>query len=109
MGKSIGQLLQGDCLEVMKTLPDRSVDMVLCDLPYGTTQNKWDGIIALEPLWEEYRRVLKPRGVVALTSQGLFTARLIMSNESWFRYKFVWVKSKPTNFLNAPRQPLRQR
>ena len=92
----------------MKTLPDDSVDMVLCDLPYGTTQNKWDSVIPLEPLWEEYRRVLKPKGVIALTSQGIFTAKLILSNEAWFKYKFVWVKSKSTNFLNARRQPLRQ-
>ncbi len=103
-----GRLYQGDCLEVMKSLDDHSVDLVLCDLPYGTTQNKWDSVIPLDPLWEQYRRVVKPRGVIALSSQGIFTARLILSNELWFRYKFVWVKSKPTNFLNARRQPLRQ-
>lgn len=101
-------IYQGDCLQVMSRIPDGSVAMVLCDLPYGTTRNKWDSVIPLADLWAEYRRVLKPRGVVALTSQGLFTARLIMSNEEWFRYKFVWIKSKPTNFLNARRQPLRQ-
>ena len=98
----------GDCLEVMKHMADGSVDLILCDLPYGTTQNKWDSVIPLDQLWEQYRRVIKPRGVIALTSQGLFTAKLIVSNEAWFRYKIVWVKSKPTNFLNARRQPLRQ-
>ena len=103
-----GRVYQGDCLEVMKALDDHSVDLVLCDLPYGTTQNKWDSIIPLEELWTQYRRIVKPRGVVALSSQGIFTARLMLSNEAWFRYKFVWVKSKPTNFLNARRQPLRQ-
>ena len=103
-----GDIFQGDCLEVMKKIEDHSVDMVLCDLPYGTTQNKWDSAIPLDQLWEEYRRVLKPKGVIALTSQGIFTARLMLSNEAWFRYKFVWVKSKSTNFLNARRQPLRQ-
>ena len=103
-----GQIYQGDCLEVMKELEDGSVDLVLCDLPYGTTRNKWDSVIPLDELWMQYRRILKPKGVVALSSQGIFTARLILSNESWFRYKFVWVKSKPTNFLNARRQPLRQ-
>ena len=103
-----GHLHQGDCLEVMKSLDDHSVDLVLCDLPYGTTQNKWDSVIPLDQLWQEYRRVVKPRGVIALSSQGIFTARLICSNEPWFRYKFVWIKSKPTNFLNARRQPLRQ-
>lgn len=102
------KIRQGDCLHVMGEIPDGSVDMVLCDLPYGTTQNKWDSVIPLADLWDEYKRVLKPRGVVALTSQELFTARLIMSNEEWFRYKLVWIKSKPTNFLNARRQPLRQ-
>ncbi len=103
-----GKIYQGDCLEVLKKLPDSSVDMVLCDLPYGTTQNKWDSIIPLTQLWDEYRRIIKPKGVIALSSQGIFTARLILSNEAWFRYKFVWVKSKPTNFLNARKQPLRQ-
>lgn len=103
-----GEIYQGDCLEIMKQLKDASVDLILCDLPYGTTQNKWDSVIPLEELWEQYRRIIKPNGVIALTSQGIFTARLILSNESWFRYKFVWVKSKPTNFLNARRQPLRQ-
>ena len=108
MTQPTGQLHQGDCLEVMRGIADGSVDMILCDLPYGTTQNKWDSIIPLDRLWRQYRRVLKPKGVVALTAQGLFTARLMLSNEAWFRYKFVWVKSKPTNFLNARRQPLRQ-
>jgi site-specific DNA-methyltransferase (adenine-specific)/modification methylase len=103
-----GQLYEGDCLEKLTELSGESVDLILCDLPYGTTQNKWDSVIPLDKLWQEYRRVLKPKGVIALTSQGIFTARLILSNEEWFRYKFVWVKSKPTNFLNARRQPLRQ-
>lgn len=103
-----GHLHQGDCLEIMKSLDDHSVDLVLCDLPYGTTQNKWDSVIPLDQLWQQYRRIVKPRGVIALSSQGIFTARLILSNEPWYRYKFVWIKSKPTNFLNARRQPLRQ-
>ena len=103
-----GDIYQGDCLDVMKDIPDQSVGMILCDLPYGTTQNKWDSVIPLDKLWEEYRRIIKPRGVIALSSQGIFTAKLILSNEAWFKYKFVWVKSKSTNFLNARRQPLRQ-
>lgn len=103
-----GRLNEGDCLEIMAKLPSSSVDMILCDLPYGTTQNKWDSVIPLEKLWREYRRIIKPKGVIALTSQGIFTAQLILSNKEWFKYKFVWVKSKPTNFLNARRQPLRQ-
>ena len=103
-----GQIYEGDCLSIMEAIDDHSVDLVLCDLPYGTTRNKWDSVISLDALWQQYCRVVKPRGVVALSSQGVFTARLILSNEAWFRYKFVWVKSKPTNFLNARRQPLRQ-
>lgn len=103
-----GDIYQGDCLEVMKQLKDSSVDMVLCDLPYGTTQNKWDSVIPLDELWKQYKRILKPKGVIVLSSQGIFTAKLILSNEAWFKYKFVWVKSKSTNFLNARRQPLRQ-
>jgi len=92
----------------MPLIPDRSVHLVLCDLPYGTTQNRWDSVIDLERLWDEYRRVLKPNGVVVLTAQGVFTAKLILSNEDWFKYKIVWEKSKPTNFLNAKKQPLRK-
>jgi len=103
-----GDIYEGDCLEIMKNIKDASIDMILCDLPYGTTQNKWDSVIPLDALWDQYKRIIKPNGVIALTSQGIFTARLILSNEKWFRYKFVWVKSTPTNFLNARRQPLRQ-
>lgn len=82
--------------------------MVLCDLPYGTTQNKWDSVIALDNLWEQYERIIKDNGVIALTGQGVFTAKLILSNEKLFKYKVVWIKSKPTNFLNAKIQPLRK-
>lgn len=95
-------------MDVLPKLPDESIDMILCDLPYGTTQNKWDSVIPLEALWAEYERVIKPNGAICLTSQGLFTAKLIVSNEKLFRYKIVWEKSKPTNFLNAKRQPLRK-
>ena len=91
-----GELIQGDCLREMRKFADGSIGMILCDLPYGTTQNKWDSVIPLKELWTEYKRIIKPRGVIALTSQGLFTAKVILSNEEWFRYKFVWVKSKST-------------
>jgi len=104
----LDRVIEGDCLEVMTHLPDRSIDMVLCDLPYGTTQNDWDCEIPLEELWKQYERILKPKGVIALTSQGLFTAKLMMSNPKLFKYKIVWEKSKPTNFLNAKKQPLRK-
>lgn len=101
-------LIQGDCLEKMKDIPDKSIDMILCDLPYGTTQNKWDSVISLDELWKEYERIIKDNGVIALTSQGVFTAQLIISNPKLFKYKFTWVKSKATNFLNAKKQPLRK-
>lgn len=104
----VNQVYEADCLECMKTLPDGSVDMILCDLPYGMTQNKWDCYIPLDRLWEQYLRVIKPNGAIVLTSQGLFTARLIMSRPELFRYKWIWEKSKPTNFLNAKKQPLRK-
>lgn len=101
-------LIEGDCLLALRRVPGASVAMVLCDLPYGTTQNKWDSIIPLDRLWAEYRRILRPGGVVALTAQGLFTAKVILSNEGEFKYKITWIKSKPTNFLNAKKQPLRK-
>lgn len=104
----LNKVIEGDCLEVMKGIPSKSIDMVLCDLPYGTTQNKWDSVIPLDLLWKEYRRIVKDNGVVVLTSQGIFTAKLILSNEKWFKYKLVWEKSKATNFLNAKKQPLRK-
>lgn len=102
------KVIQGDCLDVMRSFPDKSIDMILCDLPYGTTQNKWDSEIPLKSLWEQYERIIKDNGAIALTGQGLFTARLILSNERLFKYKIVWIKSKPTNFLNAQIQPLRK-
>lgn len=101
-------LIEDDCLNAMRAIPAQSVQLVLCDLPYGTTQNAWDSVIPLAPLWEQYRRILAPGGAVVLTAQGVFTARLILSQESWFKYKIVWEKSKPTNFLNARKQPLRK-
>ena len=101
-------LFEGDCLKIMPQFPDNSIDMILCDLPYGTTQNKWDSIIPLNILWKEYERIIKKNGVIALTSQGVFTAKLIMSNTKLFKYKLTWIKSKATNFLNAKKQPLRK-
>jgi site-specific DNA-methyltransferase (adenine-specific)/modification methylase len=92
----------------MSEIPDGSIDMVLCDLPYGMTQNKWDCYIPLDELWKHYNRIIKPNGVIALTSHGIFTAMLIMSQPKIFKYKWVWEKSKPTNFLNAKKQPLRK-
>ena len=106
--KFVNSVIEGDCIEVMRYLPNGCIDMVLCDLPYGTTQNKWDSIVPLDELWAEYKRIVKPNGAIVLTSQGLFTAMLIMSQPKMFKYKWVWEKSKPTNFLNAKKQPLRK-
>lgn len=104
----VNNIFEADCLDILDHLPDHCVDMVLCDLPYGTTQNKWDSVIPLDQLWKKYNRVVKEDGAIVLTSQGIFTAKLILSNEKYFKYKIVWEKSKPTNFLNAKKQPLRK-
>lgn len=101
MSKVINRLFEGDCLEYMEKIPDGSVDMILCDLPYGMTQNQWDCYIPLEELWKQYKRVIKQNGAIVLTSNGVFTAKLILSQPGIFKYKWVWEKSKPTNFLNA--------
>ena len=108
MARTNAILIEDDALVALKYIPNSSIDLILCDLPYGTTQNKWDSVIPLDLLWNEYKRIIKPNGVIALTSQGIFTAKIICSNLSWFKYKLVWVKSKPTNFLNAKKQPLRK-
>lgn len=104
----VNQLFEEDCLECMKRIPNESIDMILCDLPYGMTQNKWDSYIPLDKLWEQYKRIIKPSGAIVLTAQGLFTAKLIMSQPQLYKYKWIWEKSKPTNFLNAKKQPLRK-
>lgn len=104
----INQVHEADCTQFLTLMPDKSVDMILCDLPYGTTQNSWDSVIPLDKLWQEYERIIKPRGAIVLTSQGLFTAQLALSNPKLFKYKVTWVKSKATNFLNSKKQPLRK-
>lgn len=97
----------GDCLSVMADLPDGSIDLVLADLPYGTTACRWDSVIPFVPLWDRYRRLLKPRGAVVLTASQPFTSALVMSNPKWFRYEWIWRKNKPTGFLDANRKPLK--
>ena len=101
-------LRQGDCLEVMKDIPDKSIDMILCDLPYGTTQNKWDCIIPLDKLWEQYNRIIKPNGVVVLFSQIPFTITLAQSNLKNLKYEWIWEKPVATGFLNAKKMPLKK-
>lgn len=100
-------LFRGDCLELLRLIPDGSVDLVLCDLPYGTTQNKWDSVIPFGPLWDEYRRVAKPDGAVVLTASQPFTTDLINSNREEFRYEIIWDKTKGGNFLLAKKQPMK--
>jgi DNA (cytosine-5-)-methyltransferase len=106
--KFLNNVIMGDTLEQMTEIPDETIDMLLVDLPYGTTQNKWDSVIPLDLLWKEYRRIVKINGAMVFTASGLFTAQLMLSNPKEFKYKLVWEKSKPTNFLNAKKQPLRK-
>lgn len=102
------QLMQGDCLELMKSIPSGSVDMILCDLPYGTTACKWDTIIPFEPLWEQYRRVIKPNGVIALNGSQPFSSALVMSNPSMYRHEWIWIKNRGSNFANTVREPFKE-
>lgn len=101
------ELYHGNCLDLMPVIPDKSVDMIFCDLPYGTTQNKWDTIIPFEPLWEQYRRVIKDNGAILLFSSQPFTSRLVLSNTEMFRYEWIWQKTLPRGHLNAKKMPLR--
>lgn len=104
------KLYKGDCLEVMDRLIEQgiNVDAIICDLPYGTTQNKWDGVIPLRELWERYDKLIKSNGVIILFGSEPFTSQLILSNLKNFKYRITWDKSQVTNFLNAKRQPLRK-
>jgi DNA modification methylase len=104
----VDQILYGNCLDIMPMIPDGSVDMVLADLPYGVTQNKWDQVIPFDRLWDEYKRVTKINAAIVLTATQSFAAQLIVSNSIMFRYDLIWRKNKPTGFLNANRMPLRQ-
>ncbi|QYM72873.1 site-specific DNA-methyltransferase [Pseudochrobactrum sp. Wa41.01b-1] len=101
------KLYLGDCLEIMPSLPDTSVDLILADLPYGTTQNKWDSHIPLDDLWREYWRVLKPSGVVVLTAQTPFDKILGSSCLNYLRYEWIWEKTLPTGHLNAKKAPMK--
>ena len=107
------ELLCGDCLELMRDIPDKSIDMVLCDLPYGILNKsnpkaKWDSVISFDKLWEQYKRIAKDNAAIVLFGSGMFTARLMQSNEKMWRYNLVWDKVLKSGFLNANRMPLRQ-
>jgi site-specific DNA-methyltransferase (adenine-specific) len=106
--KEMIELYNEDCLIKMKDIPDKSVDMILCDLPYGTTQNKWDSVIPFEPLWEVYKRILKPTGIVALTASQPFSSALVMSNPTWFKHEWIWIKNRGSNFANTVREPFKE-
>ena len=96
-----------DCIISMKRMEDKSVDMILCDLPYGTTSCHWDTIIPFEPLWEQYKRIIKDNGAIVLTASQPFTSALVMSNPNMFRYLWTWIKDRPTNPMLAKKQPMR--
>lgn len=102
-----GRFYLGDCLQVMRELPDKCVDMILCDLPYGTTACKWDTVIPFAPLWEAYKRIAKPSAAIVLTAAQPFTSALVMSNVREFRYEWIWEKTAATGFLNAKKSPLK--
>lgn len=105
--------MQGDCLQLMKDIPDKSVDMILCDLPYGVLNKsninaKWDSIIDFEQLWKQYERIIKDNGAIVLFGSGMFTAKLMTSNPAMWKYNLIWKKgNRPTGFFNAKKQPLR--
>ena len=101
------ELWQGDCLELMNNIPDKSVDCIITDLPYGTTQCKWDTIIPFEPLWKQYNRIIKDNGAIVLFGTEPFSSHLRLSNLKNYKYDWIWDKVKGTGFLNAKRQPMR--
>ena len=101
----INKIYQGDCLEVMKDIDDKSIDMILCDLPYGITACKWDKVIPLDKLWNQYKRIIKDNGAIVLTASQPFTSALVMSNPAMFRYCWVWDKVKGGNIFNLKNQP----
>lgn len=102
-----GQIALGDCLDVMRSVPSASVDMILCDLPYGTTYSAWDVVIPFVPLWEQYWRIAKPNAAVVLTASQPFTSALIMSQIDRFKYEWIWSKNMPTDFANAKSRPMK--
>lgn len=100
------KLYKGDCLEIMRGFENNSIDMILCDLPYGTTQNKWDEIIPFDLLWKEYKRIISENGAIVLTGKQPFTSMMIMSNKEMFKYNIIWRKNLKTGNLNARKMPM---
>jgi site-specific DNA-methyltransferase (adenine-specific) len=104
----LNKIYNQDCFIGHKEIDDESIDLIYTDLPYGQTRNKWDSDIDLIKLWEDYKRIIKPRGIIILNSQGMFSAKLMLSNEKWWRYNLIWKKGERTSgFLNAKKQPMR--
>lgn len=104
----MNKLIQDDCLQAMSNIEDGSIDMILCDLPYGiTARNKWDSVLPLDELWQQYNRIIKKNGMICLFAEGMFMADLMKSNQKMWRYNLIWQKTTPTGFLNANRMPLR--
>ena len=101
------ELIHGDCLEEMKKIEDNSIDMILCDLPYGTTACKWDTVINFDLLWEQYKRIIKDRAAIVLFGSQPFTSNLVMSNPKWFRYEWIWQKDKGANIGVMKYQPMK--
>lgn len=99
------QLIQGDCLQEMQNIPDKSIDAIICDLPYGTTSQKWDIVIPFDKLWEQYERIIKPNGAIVLFGKNPFTAKLILSNEKLFKYELIWEKTRAGNNMQVCKQP----
>jgi len=108
MSEGKKEILLGDCLELMKQLPDQSVDMILCDLPYGTTACKWDAIIPFDKLWEQYERAAKPNAPIVLTASQPFTSTLVMSNPKLFKCEWIWQKNRGSNFATTKYQPMKE-
>ena len=104
----INEIIQGDCMEIIPSIPNKSVDMVLCDLPYGITAPVWDSVLPMDVLWGEYKRIIKKNGVMVFTSSQPFTTMLISSNISDFKYCWYWIKNQGTNFFHAKRMPIRK-
>lgn len=102
----LNRLYQIDCFDGLPLIPDQSIDLIVCDLPYGQTSNTWDSILDLNKLWDEYKRIIKPNGVITLTAKGQFMVDLILSNREWFRYEWVWDKDKGANFAHVRYRPL---
>ena len=101
------ELMHGDCLELMKDIPDGSIDMILCDLPYGVSSNRWDVVIPFEPLWDAYERIIKDNGAIVLFGTQPFSAKLVCSNLRLFKYEWIYEKTQPSGHLNAKRMPMK--